>query len=86
MSLLVLPGRVEASLAVPEGVLMTRVVVGQGIHLVELVTGPFGGISDWAQLGAYKDGCLWGWCINEQACIFIPNGVTLYGVNGYLCF
>ena len=39
MSLLVRPGRVEASLAVPEGVLMTRVVVGRGIHLVELVTG-----------------------------------------------
>ena len=39
MSLLVRPGRVEASLAVLEGVLLTRVVVGQGIHLVELVTG-----------------------------------------------
>ena len=39
MSELVRPGRVEASVAVPEGVLLTRVVVGQGIHLVESVTG-----------------------------------------------
>ena len=39
MSLLVWPGRVEASLAVPEGMLITRVVVGQRIHLVESVTG-----------------------------------------------
>ena len=39
MSQLVRPGRVEASVAVPEGVLLTRVVVGQGIHLVESVTG-----------------------------------------------
>ena len=39
MSQLVRPGRVEASVAVPEGVLLTRVVVGQGIHLLESVTG-----------------------------------------------
>ena len=39
MSLLVRPGRVVLSLAVPEGVLITRLVVDQRIHLVESVTG-----------------------------------------------
>ena len=38
MSLLVRPGCVELSLAVLEDVLMTRMVAGQGIHLVEAVT------------------------------------------------
>ena len=39
MSLLVRPSQVELSLAVPEGVVVTRVVVNQGIHLREVVTG-----------------------------------------------
>ena len=39
MSLLVRPSRVELSLAVPEGVMVTRVIVNQGVHLREAVTG-----------------------------------------------
>jgi len=39
MSLLVRPSQVELSLAVPEGVVVTRVVVNRGIHLREVVTG-----------------------------------------------
>ena len=37
MSLLVRPSTVELSLAVPEGVAVTRLVVGQGVHLREAV-------------------------------------------------
>ena len=39
MSLLVRLNRVELSLTVPHGVVITRVVVHQGIHLREIVTG-----------------------------------------------
>ena len=39
MSLLVRPNRVELSLTVPRGVVVTRVVVHQGITLREAVTG-----------------------------------------------
>ena len=39
MALLVRPNRVELSLTVPRGVVVTRVVVHQGITLRELVTG-----------------------------------------------
>ena len=39
MSLLVRPNRVELSLTVPRGVIVTRVVVHEGIVLREVVTG-----------------------------------------------
>ena len=39
MSLLVRPNRVELSLTVPRGVIVTRVVVHEGIVLREMVTG-----------------------------------------------
>ena len=39
MSLLVRPNRVELLLTVPQGVVITRVVVHQGVHLREMVTG-----------------------------------------------
>ena len=39
MSLLVRSNLVELSLTVPQGVVITRVVVHQGIHLREMVTG-----------------------------------------------
>ena len=39
MALLVRPNRVELSLTVPRGVVVTRVVVHQGITLREVVTG-----------------------------------------------
>ena len=39
MSLLVRPNRVELLLTVPRGVVVTRVVVHQGITLREVVTG-----------------------------------------------
>ena len=39
MSLLVQPNQVELSFTVRQGVVVTRVVVHQGIHLREVVTG-----------------------------------------------
>ena len=39
MSLLVRPNQVELSFTVRQGVVLTRVVVYQGIHLREVVTG-----------------------------------------------
>ena len=39
MSLLVRPNRVQLSLTVPRGVIVTRVVVHEGIVLREVVTG-----------------------------------------------
>ena len=39
MSLLVRPNQVELSFTVCQGVVVTRVVVHQGIHLREVVTG-----------------------------------------------
>ena len=39
MSLLVRPSTVELSVAVPKGVAVTRLVVSQGVHLREAVTG-----------------------------------------------
>ena len=39
MSLLVRPNLVTLTLTVPQGVVVTRVLVNQGIHLRELVSG-----------------------------------------------
>ena len=40
MALLVRPGVVELSMDVPEGVMVTRVVLNQGVHMREIVTRP----------------------------------------------
>ena len=47
MSLLVRPNQVELSFTVPQGVVITRVVVHQGIHLREMV----GFWSRWTYMG-----------------------------------
>jgi len=56
MSLLVRPSTVELSVAVPEGVVVTRLVVGPGVHLREAVTGLSRVL---VKLDVYGDVLLW---------------------------
>ena len=56
MSLLVRPSTVELSVAVPEGVAVTRLVVGPGVHLREAVTGLSRVL---VKLDVYGDVLLW---------------------------
>ena len=72
MSLLVRPSTVELSVAVPEGVAVTRLVVGPGVHLREAVTGLSRVL---VKLDVYGD------VIVEQAGLPYSGGVAVYSVS-----
>ena len=79
MSLLVRPNQVELSFTVRQGVVLTRVVVYQGIHLREVVTGL-------NQVLVRIDVAIWGHGVNTKTFLSNTYGVAFVSVSCHLRF